>query len=119
MTLPPSLFKLLFWLACAGFTLLALVPTGYLPPDIFNWWDKAQHAVAFAVMGALGLAAYPKFPLRLLLWLPVFGGVIELTQAATGWRDGQWGDWLADGLGLLLAVGVFVAMGWKRGLKID
>lgn len=119
MTIPATIFKPLFWLACAGFTVLALVPTGYLPPNVFNWWDKAQHFLAFAVMGALGLAAYPKFPLRLLLWLPVFGGIIELAQAATGWRSGEWGDWFADTIGLAAAVAVFVALRWQRGITID
>jgi VanZ family protein len=32
--------------------------------------------------------------------LLAFGGAIELAQAATGWRYGEWSDWLADAVGL-------------------
>lgn len=103
MTLTPALSRTLFWLCCAGFTLLALVPAQYLPPAAFNVWDKAEHAVAFAAMGGLGLLAYPRHWIRVLLGLLAFGAVIELAQAATGWRSGEWGDWLADAVGLALA----------------
>jgi hypothetical protein len=40
--------KLLFWICFAGLNALALSPAAYLPPlEIFNWWDKAQHAIGF------------------------------------------------------------------------
>ncbi len=100
MTPAPAPSRALFWLCCASFTLLALVPAPYLPPIIFNWWDKAEHAVAFAAMGGLGLLAYPRRWTPVLLGLLAFGAVIELAQAATGWRSGEWGDWLGDAVGL-------------------
>ena len=31
------------------------MPTPYLPPQIFDLWDKAEHAVAFLLLGGLGL----------------------------------------------------------------
>ena len=103
MTSTPALSRTLFWLCCAGFTLLALVPAPYLPPAVFNVWDKAEHAFAFAAMGGLGLLAYPRRSVRVLVGLLAFGAAIELAQAATGWRSAEWGDWLADGMGLALA----------------
>jgi hypothetical protein len=51
-------------------------------------------------LGGLGLLAYPAWALRVLLGLLVFGGGIELVQAATGWRIGDWWDWLADAIGV-------------------
>ena len=43
-------FRGLFWGAVLAVTILALLPGEYLP-GVFDWWDKAQHALAFAVLG--------------------------------------------------------------------
>jgi VanZ family protein len=85
-------------------TIASLTPTPYLPPQVFDIWDKAQHAGAFLLLGGMGLLAYPlAYPAsasRVLLGLLAFGGGIELAQAATGWRIGDWLDWLADAIGI-------------------
>ena len=52
-------------------------------------------------MAALGALAYPRRVGLLAASLLVFGGAIELAQAATGWRSGDWADWLADAVGLI------------------
>ena len=103
MQMGSRLWMLAFWITCATVTTLALLPTAYLPPNLFNWWDKAQHALAFAVLGGLGLGAYPRHVPRVLIGLVLMGGCIELVQAATGWRYGEWFDWLADIVGVVLA----------------
>ena len=92
-----------YWLACVVVSVLSLMPLAYLPPVAFDWWDKAQHALAFMLLGTLGLLAYPQAVLRLLIGLLVFGAVIELAQATTGWRYGDWQDLLANALGLAIA----------------
>lgn len=89
-----------FWALLLCVAVLSLMPTGYLPPQVFSLWDKAQHALAFAALAALGLRAYPRHPWPLAAGLLLFGAGIELAQAATGWRHGEWGDWLADAVGL-------------------
>ncbi|WP_202900035.1 VanZ family protein [Acidovorax sp. JHL-9] len=89
-----------FWALALCVAVLSLMPVAYLPPPVFSLWDKAQHALAFTALAALGLLAYPRRPWRLAVGLLAFGGAIELAQAATGWRYGEWGDWLADALGL-------------------
>lgn len=89
-----------FWALLLAVAVLSLMPTGYLPPQVFSLWDKAQHALAFAALAGLGLRAYPRHPWHLATGLLVFGGAIELAQAATGWRHGEWDDWLADAVGL-------------------
>lgn len=90
-----------FWLYLAVVLLLTLSPVSYLQPvSAFTFWDKAEHGLAFAALAGLALLVWPARPLLLLLILLVFGGAIEQIQAATGWRSGEWADWLADGIGL-------------------
>ena len=89
-----------FWLSVAGLTTASLLPVDMLPPQTFDIWDNAQHAGGFAWLAFWGLVAYPARPGRLALWLLVLGGAIELAQAATGWRYGEWSDWLADAVGI-------------------
>ena len=59
---------------------------------------------------------------QLFVWawlLPtLMGGLIELVQAyCTATRSGEWLDWLADAVGVTLAVGVGLMMKklWKKG----
>ncbi len=83
-------------------TIASLVPVTMLPPQTFNIWDKAQHAFGFGWLALIGLLAYPERPWRLAACLLLYGGAIELAQAATGWRYGEWLDLLADGVGIAL-----------------
>ena len=106
------LLPALFWGLLLGVVILSLLPDEYLPPQAFSVWDKAQHALAFAGLGACGLLAYPRHPGRVLLGLLLYGGAIELAQATTTWRFGDWHDWLADAIGL--AAGSAVAWGLRR-----
>ena len=89
-----------FWALALCVAVLSLMPTNYLPAQAFSLWDKAQHALAFTALASLGLLAYPRQPWRVAIALLAFGGAIELAQAATGWRYGEWSDWLADAVGL-------------------
>jgi hypothetical protein len=41
------------------------------------------------------------------LGLLIYGAVIELAQAATGWRQGDWLDWIANALGVAAAYGIW------------
>lgn len=99
-----------FWLSVLGVTVASLMPVAMLPPQVFDIWDKAQHAFAFAWLGLLGLVSYPARPVRPLLGLLALGGAIELAQAATGWRYGEWMDFAADGVGIALGTAVWVAL---------
>ena len=53
-----------FWSAALGVAVLSLMPTNYLPAQVFSLWDKAQHALAFTALASLGLLAYPRQPPR-------------------------------------------------------
>ena len=118
--LPPWLQRALpalFWVLLLGVFTLSLLPGDYLPSQVFSIWDKAQHALAFAGLAVCGLLAYPRRPGRVLLGLLLFGGTIELAQAATTWRFGDWQDWFADTVGL--AAGTVVAWGLRRLLPCN
>ncbi len=83
---------------------MSLLPGEYLP-SAFDWWDKAQHALAFLALGSLGLLAYSATSGRVTLGLLIFGALIELAQSASGLRYGDWQDWLADAFGVGAAYG--------------
>jgi VanZ family protein len=86
------------------------MPVEFLPPDVFDWWDKLQHALAFGVLTLLGLVAYGRNSTsikRMTIAMVIYGALIELLQAVSGWRYGEFWDWLADVLGVAIAWGVF------------
>ena len=92
---------------------MAVLPPGD-GPELLPW-DKAQHFLAFYVLAGLGAAAFP----RQALWAPAvgllaFGGLIELVQALpmVG-RDSDFGDWVADAVGVAFALGP-LGLGWWR-----
>jgi VanZ family protein len=100
--------KALFWLCFVAVNSLALSPAPYLPPlEIFNWWDKAQHAIAFGALAVLAVLAYPEASrLRIAVLLMGQGVLIEVLQYYGGYRFGDWQDAVADGLGVLLGLAI-------------
>lgn len=98
----------LFWSAVLAIGVLALLPGEHLQLPLLNWWDKAQHVLAFLVLTLLGMLAYSWAQARVLGGLLLYGVLIELAQFASGWRYGDWHDVLAD------AAGVFVGWGLIR-----
>ena len=99
--------KFAFWICTIALSALALMPGPYLPPlEIFNWWDKAQHAIGFGTLAVLAVLAYPGFSkLRIGLLLMVLGVLIEVLQYLGGYRFGDWQDAVADGVGVLVGLG--------------
>jgi VanZ family protein len=82
---------------------VALMPTDQMPQAI-QFWDKAQHTLAYAGLALTGLWAIPRRPRLVLGGLALHGALVEVLQATlTTTRQGEWSDWLADVLGLLLA----------------
>lgn len=95
------LCKFSFWALLLITLWLSLIPVNQIPPQ-FHFWDKAQHALGFAALAFLGLMAYPSHLKLLCLSLVLFGAGIECAQWMTGWRQGDWVDWVADIVGLLI-----------------
>ena len=104
--------KALFWMCFVALNALALSPAPYLPPlEIFNWWDKAQHAIAFGVLAVLAVLAYPEASrLRIALLLVGQGVLIEVLQYYGGYRFGDWQDAAADGVGVLVGLAMVRVM---------
>ena len=83
---------------CAG-----LLPVEHLQLPVFDWWDKAQHTLAFAVLTAWALWLWPMLVPRVLLGMLAYGAGLELAQWAVGWRFAEWADLAADAVGVALA----------------
>ena len=103
------------WTAFIVFSLLS-EPSG-IPK--FPWLtqpgvDKLIHAILFGIEALLIVWAMSQTPFRMLLavvliWCFVLGGLLELAQYY--WIDGRSGDWsdlLADMVGSVLAILVFI-----------
>ena len=103
MNLKELFSKVLFFSALLSVMVLALLPVELLTLPAFNWWDKAQHALAFVVLSLLGFAAFPERVRRVALGMVLYGVAIELAQLALGWRLGEWQDVMADSAGILAA----------------
>ncbi len=99
---PRWYWRLGFWTLVLAVVVVSLLPVAYLPEQVASIWDKAQHALGFAVLAVLGLWAYPGRAGVVLLGLLLLGALIELAQNATGWRQGDWQDLLANAVGMAL-----------------
>lgn len=99
----PMFRRAAFWACLLAVVVLSLLP-GERLPAVFAWWDKAQHALGFALLTGLGLLAYGRARWRLPAGLLLLGALIELAQGASGWRTGDWLDLLADAVGIVLAL---------------
>ncbi|MBF6991330.1 MULTISPECIES: VanZ family protein [Cupriavidus] len=94
---PP--WRLLFWACAAAVLALSLMPPSQPLPT--TGWDKSNHLLAFGVLALLGRRAFAGHGLSLLLVLVVYGGVIELLQGMTAYREADWLDLVADACGVL------------------
>jgi VanZ family protein len=114
----------------AGVLLLFLILALALAPDIWPWedtddsrWnisDKWMHGLTFAGLALWYTGQYARRAYWLLtMGLLAFGGVIEVCQSMVSYRTAEWGDLVADTLGI--AVGMSVALlvtgGWS--LRIE
>jgi VanZ family protein len=97
------MYKPVFWLSLLVIFVLSLLPGEQLPPQVGQIWDKAQHALGFLWLGLSGHLAYRRRPLRVLAGVLLAGVAIELAQAITPWRHGDWQDWVADAVGAVTA----------------
>jgi VanZ family protein len=103
-----TIFRSLTILILIIFTVLFLIPTQDLPEQsIFKWWDKAQHAFVFMALTTVTFLAFPTSYLKVSIYLLMYGGFIELLQAMTSWRKGDFYDWVADAFGILI---IFIVM---------
>ena len=98
-----SAVRFIFWFSVLSISILALASPSMLSPVIV-FSDKIMHAGAFFVLGTLALWAYPDSKRIVFIGLLLYGGVIELAQSTTANRSPEWMDWVADVMGLALAL---------------
>lgn len=98
-----SFIRFFFWILVIWVFVLAMSPPSTVNP-VMVFSDKLMHAGAFFVLGGLGFWAYPELRKIVFIGLLFYGGAIELAQSATADRSPEWMDWLADILGLALAL---------------
>lgn len=91
-----------FFLAMLTILVLALWPSPASLP-VQTGWDKADHVLAFAVLGTIGLWAWPRVRARVIAGLLAYGGLIEVLQSLTPSREADWHDFVADAIGVGLA----------------
>lgn len=106
---PAAIRKLAFWSAAAAVLVFSLLPPEVQTPT--TGWDKANHCAGFAVLAVLGLLAYGRRRGAMFVGLLAFGAAIEALQWLSGYRLAEWGDWLADVIGV--AAG-HVLTAWRR-----
>lgn len=92
-----------WYFAMAAVTVLALMPIEHLQMPVFDWWDKAQHTLAFVVLTGWALPLWPVIALRVVLGMLAYGEGIEAVQWAVGWRFAQWADLVSDAVGVSVA----------------
>ena len=82
----------------------SLIPAERLPvvAPLFTFGDKILHAAAFSALCLIGSWAYLNRPYSIMLGLLVLGGCIEIAQFATGWRHMEFGDFVADAVGIMI-----------------
>lgn len=99
-------------LIALAITALTLTPSGASGQGVPGV-DKLAHFLAFAVL-AMPMAYARRLPLwQIVLAGVAYGGLIELIQPHVG-RSAEWGDLLADGLGVVSGALVAAMMARRR-----
>ena len=103
-------WRVIFWVQIVVVTALMLWPRPPAAVDLTGW-DKLNHAIAFAGPALAGLLARRRrglwSALALLGALLAWGGALELLQTQLPPRQGDWGDLLADAVGLVCGAGLY------------
>lgn len=104
--LPLALRLALYALAVGVLAYLCLAPSNDLPS--VNIWDKAEHAIAWAVLAGSGLVLFPRQPGRVALFALAFGILIEIAQGDMPFgRDMDWRDFVADAVGVSASLALY------------
>jgi VanZ family protein len=99
--------------ACfAGILLLSSIPPSGIPSGGFTGLDKIAHILIYAVFG-LCLARLRWPFLRAWLLGAALAALDEAYQHFVSGRTAEFGDWLADGVGLALGLALAAALAPK------
>ena len=102
------MMQVLFGFSILLSTYLALMPTADMP-NIFNIWDKFQHALGFIALTLIASLAYSNKTKLIYIALILYGAFIEIAQHAfTTTRLGEVSDLLADIIGVVLGACIYM-----------
>ena len=92
------------WYSIGAMMLFVVTAASLLPAPDVGVGDKLSHLVTYVLLaGWFSLLAVNHLRLAFtLLGLLAYGGLIELLQGMTGYRYPEWGDLLANGIGIVL-----------------
>ena len=104
------------WMRASGYAAavaillyLTLAPAQDLPKEPMS--DKSEHSIAWFVLAGVGLAFWPARPRRIAAFALALGALIEVLQAVMPLgRDGDWRDWVADSVGVMVALLAWAAV---------
>jgi VanZ family protein len=100
----------LYGLATGVVLYMCLAPSREIPGSQLIW-DKAAHSLTWAILTGSGLILAPRRPRAIPTYALALGGVIEVAQATMGFgRQGDWRDFVADSLGVGLAMFIWWAV---------
>lgn len=102
-----SRFGLPLYLLIIAF--LCLLPSDSSPPIGIR--DKVLHASAYGIGALLVMHGFLGRRFLLLLVVFVWGVLMEIGQRYVPGRSFEYADMLANGVGIILGVGVFAAVG--------
>jgi VanZ family protein len=89
-------------------TIMALIPVPEIP-DVFNFWDKAQHALAFITLTVMASFVLPQKLKTAYLGLILYGASIEFMQMFfTTTRVGELSDLIADSFGISIGFCIYL-----------
>jgi VanZ family protein len=97
----------------AGVAWASLLRPESLPGEVALVSDKVLHAVGYAVLGVLSIAAGIR-PVVAGALLVAFGLLLEVAQLMSGYRTFEWTDLMADAAGAAVGIGVAVAVAVRR-----
>ena len=111
------LLRVAFYLASALVGVLSLAPSAALPQMSIS--DKAEHVIAYAMLGLLGGVSARRGVLGTILGLASFGLALELLQAFSPGRAPDAIDALADIVGACIGGGAALALRRAMPIAID
>lgn len=105
---------LLFGGYTAFIVYVSLLPAVSVPE--INLWDKLQHAGAYFIMAILAfpLCSNSKQVYLATIAIILLGGLLEILQGFSPGRFGSWLDALANGVGAIFALLIFLAVKNKK-----
>lgn len=113
------ILRILWLFAILVVMVMSLVPANSLPMrelSLLHVNDKVEHCLAYAVLAFLpAIHEQRRFIIAAALGAVVLGIALEYGQLLTGWRDFEYGDMVADAVGVCLGVAAAVPL---RGTEV-